>query len=722
MTSKRLFFRVMREDMRHRLWMLALSALASFLVFPIAWMIFRLNIRMETSVPEESYIWLVVWIRDFLTGDFILGGGVFAVCGALTAALTGFGFLFHKNQTDSRHSLPVKRDMLFGAGYLNGILVWMLPLTVGMALTGIMAGSFLTKYAGGFWVDSLLLGTVKRLCLLTVVFLLVYHLTLIAMMLSGNVLNTLIGMLIMGFGGVSLYCLWNMLCQAYLGTYFSVGGGKGAIYTSPLFSVIYLLGHSIDEMTDAGALLLNLAIALAMGAAAWLLYRKRPSELAEQGIGSKAVSTVFRMLVSVAAGVSGWLFFGALTDLRTGWTFFGAVLTGVLVFGILNVCFQMEFKAFFAHKLQMAAAVAAALAICLIFRGGLFGYDTYLPDKEEIAELGLYRADYNYRHVFYDRDSLDAMKLREPDAIYAFLERATQWEGSRFRGMTFYVRVTLKNGKTYYRAYNVDWKDKDVVWPLVTDEEYLRYAAMLSDDVTEGESVRIVLNRKDGLQKEIELTEEEKERFAAAYNQDILEHADAFLGAEGRLLTEIHLYVSENGGYRGQYEPLVYDFMENTVKQLQQMGCEEFVSLPESAKIQSLSLSLGCNVGRNVTAENLVRMAREYYLGADAAEEDGKPQEENAQGQMEGSEVSADIISVDTVAWEPSLLIADKAEIEEILRLCSYASSSRYYNVFSRQVHAVRVTGTDGRTMEFYIGEGVLPEKYILRFGELAEE
>ena len=43
MTSKNFFFKVMREDLRHKIWMLALSALGSFLMLTVAWLIWRSN-------------------------------------------------------------------------------------------------------------------------------------------------------------------------------------------------------------------------------------------------------------------------------------------------------------------------------------------------------------------------------------------------------------------------------------------------------------------------------------------------------------------------------------------------------------------------------------------------------------------------------------------------------------------------------------------------------
>ena len=39
MISKRLFLKGMREDLRHKVWMVALSLLGSFLTLPVVWLL-----------------------------------------------------------------------------------------------------------------------------------------------------------------------------------------------------------------------------------------------------------------------------------------------------------------------------------------------------------------------------------------------------------------------------------------------------------------------------------------------------------------------------------------------------------------------------------------------------------------------------------------------------------------------------------------------------------
>lgn len=719
MTSKHLFFKVMKEDLRHRNWMLAFSALASFLLFPVAWLICRSGMDSGRLVSEAEKTLLKDTVYSFFAIYSIGAGGMLALCGALTAALAGFRFLFHKNQTDNWHSLPVKRNVLYGACYLNGILIWLLPLIAGMALSGSMAGSFAAKCTGEAALGEILWMVTNNVCLLTVFFLLAYNLTLVAVMLCGNVLNTLISMLIMGVGAVSIYGLGVGLCQAYLETYSPMSaGGQWAVYISPLVSAMVLLVEGSQNLKEGlDLLLINLAVAFALGVCAWLLYRKRPSELAEQGIRSRLASAVFKLVTSVAAGVGGWMFFCAITGMEAGiaWGVFGAVLTGALSFGVLDICFQMEFRAFFAHKLQMAAAVAASLFICLVFYGGLSGYDTYLPDKEDIAEIGVYESSLSNRYYSAMANPLASIKIRDKDAAYAFLERVTQWDEAWGRAMRVSVRVTLESGKTYYRSYDVSVEDKDVLWPLVTSEEYLEYSFMLGAETQEQAVVTLCRNGSESGERK--LTQEERERLFAAYNQDVLENADALLTGSGRLLVrgEVDI-IDENADSFQSYRMDVYDFMENTIEALRRMGYGEYLTVPEAEEIQYVKLFLNRYADKNATAEELINAAGEYYGVYEEVQETKDIRDLSVAGET----AAVGYAETQDVSAETAVLITDRAEIEELLSVLSYAYNYRGDNIFSPDFIFAEMTGTDGEAIECYVRRGDLPVKYIYRFGQLS--
>ena len=65
MMSKHSFFKMMKEDMRHKTWMLALSGLGHFLMILVAWLIWRgnmgkyliLRILKLGILPEITPLW-----------------------------------------------------------------------------------------------------------------------------------------------------------------------------------------------------------------------------------------------------------------------------------------------------------------------------------------------------------------------------------------------------------------------------------------------------------------------------------------------------------------------------------------------------------------------------------------------------------------------------------------------------------------------------------------
>ena len=310
MTSKHLFFKAMREDLRHRSWMLALSVLGSLLTLPVTWLLVINNVSgmspdLLSSTAERADYFLGIAL-DFwrTTANFL--GGMFIIAGALVAALAGFRFIFHKNQVDTWHSLPIKRGTLFWVCYVNGCLVWLLPMLAGTVLAAALSGGMVLGAAGGSM--RCLYEVVKAAAVTfgvwTVVFLLVYHLILVAMMFSGNVLNTMVSMLVMGFGSISLYALIVLTCEYYLDTWYYFGdrGVMGAVYGSPFFSAVLLMMQWGEE-AEGFSIWINLLIAAALAACAWALYRGRPSELAEQGIRNGILTVVLRVGTTLGAGV-----------------------------------------------------------------------------------------------------------------------------------------------------------------------------------------------------------------------------------------------------------------------------------------------------------------------------------------------------------------------------------------------------------------------------------
>lgn len=763
MTSKRLFFRAMKEDLRHKMWMIALSCLGSFLAHPVIWLMAREGLKGQIamledrgfSVSEQADVLLNLYGRNT-----IMPAAAVAVAGAVIVGLFGFRFLFHSSSVDTYHSLPVKRRTLFALCYLDGFLIWLVPAALCLGAASVIAGSLLKGSGEALW-PELFRETFVCLLLASLAFLMVYNLVLTAVMLSGNILNTLVSMLMLGFGAVAAWGLFTGFLQIYMETFrYRQTGLEPVLYASPLLSAPTAVnmffdyvgrGESVLEHPDMLRVLgINLAVTAALGICAWLLYRRRDSEQAGQGIRSRAVSAVMRTAGGMGSGMCGWMFFSQLSETSSSvWGIFGAVLAGTLAFGVLDIVFHMEFGAFFAHKGQMAVTLAALLLLCMSFDGDWFGFDTRLPEKEEIESVGIFHEDYANRPFYSSFDSeaypLERVRLQDMEKVYPFLERvaARQEEPDFLKSvpcLQFAVKVTLKNGRSYYRNYSLPEEDMETVLPLLTDEAYLRQIYLLDTDLWKGKEARLILARGDSRLDTTKTDPEVLRSVAQAYNQDLLEDPEGVITGKGRLLAWLQIPPLDQAVLD------IYDSMERTVEALRQAGFGEWVETPEVSETASLRLGLERGYGAGAgTAEELVLAARLTY-GVPGEETRESLEEKYRAMEEERGEIIyydseydeeiyddyygieySDGVHKDAVSGRvypgeegsAGVYITDPEEIAELLPLVSYTLPGRGTGLFQKEFIRISLTDADGKKYPAYLREGQLPEKYIYRFENL---
>lgn len=723
MTSKRFFFKVMQEDLRHKVWMAALSALGSFLMITVVWLIWWSNqagyrelaelrdTRFELDIKAFVIGETIVFFHDFVT----VMGGLVAIAGGVIAGLFGFRYVYHKNMVDVYHSLPIKRDLLFGAGFLNGFLIWFVPFLISYLPTVILAGGFIRGLGGSGQDIRQLVGTaVLSVAVLATVFLLVYGLVLTAVMLSGNILNTLVAMMTLGFGVISLSGILYAFFAFYMDRFYGSWNWQGAIHASPLFAACNLLYRRMENDTGVGGILaLDLGIAVLLCCCAWLLYRKRASELAEHGIRNRAAGLFMKIVAGIVAGMGGWLLFMLFTaKITVFWGIFGMVLAGGLCTGVLGIIFDMDFKAFFAHKRQMVAILAATLLLCTAFHQDWPGYDDYLPPKEKIAQIALGVAgEFSNRYIAdkSEQSPLQNMQYEDADTIYAYLESAM---GER-TGITVPTKVTLRSGRSYYRYYWLDRGARELLWPLVTSESYLRAAFCIEGEMIQ-DCEEFDLRRGSG-EETFRLKDYAKGTFEGimeAYNRDVLEDPSGVFAEKGRRLVGMYFGIKAADGRSARVSISVYDTMEHTVAALEKAGFGEWVSEADPGEIVSVTLKIPGG-SEEQTKEERIAAAREYYgVQGEAGTSEADPADVK---DLQESAPTTEDVKYDTMT---GLEITDRAEIDELCALMDYAEPCRSDRMFRDDSIEILCTDREGNQRRLYLPQGALPEKYILRFGD----
>ena len=408
MTSGSLYFKLLKEDFRRRLWAIALVFLAFFFTLPIG-----LALNMENAANSNYYRYndyepfiqdgtmtdlqykarLLELKTEVVLNGVEYGNGMIAflmITAAVVIGVSSFAYLHNKKKVDFYHSIPVRREALFGAQFSGGIFMvgaaygFNLLLLTGVALSyGVPAGRILGAMAGGWALNMLY-------------YALMYSTAVAAMMMTGNIVVGVLGTGVFFFllPGIMLLLCW------YCGTFFVTTARYlwssdqspfmwGVRYLSPFSVYINSFGWKMNELSKHVPELICTVLAfLAVTTLDLGLYRKRPSEAAGKAMAFKKSMPPIRILLVLGIGLAGGMFFWSLQS-RLRWGLFGTIVSVVLTHCIVEIIYHFDFKKMFSHRLQLGLCLAAGILVFLSFRYDWYGYDSYIPSKEKVVSASL---------------------------------------------------------------------------------------------------------------------------------------------------------------------------------------------------------------------------------------------------------------------------------------------------------------------------------------------
>lgn len=454
MTSKNLFFKLMREDARRRLWSIALLALLFFFTLPVAAeIIFQTT---QTDVDKLPYFSSVLLLNPFVS--FI------TVCAGIILGLSGFAYAHSRSKVDFYHSLPVRREVLFSAIYCSGLLIYACTQLLNVVLCLLLGiihrlplGPLLTTAAQGFGLQLLY-------------FLLIYSFSVLAAMLTGHLVVSMLA--------CATLLLYGPICRgllmAYMSTFFrtfyepTISPLYSLRHTSPLFSMIYDHTRDVTAITWTHVAGL-LAVAIITLVLCGLLYLRRPSEAAGRALVFPITRPIIDFLLTIPGALGFGLFFKAITmEHGAAWLAFGVITGCILSHCILRIIFDFDFKSAMQGKGVFAVCLVLSGAIATAFFLDLTGYDRYIPDKDKTASVSILFDDVRY-YTSYKRSEiypltqpsyiLKQMSLDNKDqafyAISQFVAMQNSTDTPGYAGYCFTVHYTLQNGRQVYRQYRL---------------------------------------------------------------------------------------------------------------------------------------------------------------------------------------------------------------------------------------------------------------------------
>lgn len=534
MTSKNLFYKLQKEDLKRRIWTIALSVLAFFLFLTVVLAISIGNFDTSHETREQiiDNIARLIGPRSVLVSFITIAAGI--ICG-----LSSFFYLHSRKKVDLFHSIPVRREVLFAVNYLNGVLIYLVPYIINIVLC------FIILQINGYMSAGLFVSVLMAVGINLLFYCLIYTLAIAAVMLTGNFIVSCLGTAVFLVYGPVLMGIKIMYYQEFFKTYAGDRADSTILkFLSPIGSYLDIadLRSFGNYQVDFGSILKTVLVTVLLILFSLLLYKKRPSEAAGRAMAFSVSKPVIKFLLVIPTALAGGIIFRQIAaDDSTGWFIFGLVFAFIVSCGIIEIIYNFDIRSVFDHKRHMLISGGVVAVIVCVFQFDLFRYDQYIPDKNKIESMSVSISGldnnldyleqnpggYGYTYINSDTYQLKHMELTDFGAAYDLAGKGIE-DVRGYREInsedyyTFRIKYSLKNGRNVYRNYSLTLENSyDQLKDVFEKEEFKKGHYPVYN--WEAGDISYISCYNMSAAKEFSLSEEEKQEFLDIYRSELMQ-------------------------------------------------------------------------------------------------------------------------------------------------------------------------------------------------------
>lgn len=322
--------------------------------------------------------------------DMLMFGTMSAAVAGVVCAMAVFSYLYSSRSACTMHALPVRREALFTSHYLAGLSFLLLPHLAVYALTVAVEAALGCL---DLWPLTQWLLVQSGACLFF------YSFAVFCAMFTGHLVALPL------FYGILNFLAWTVINLVEGVCYEFLFGFRR--FPDQLWDVVYWLTPFIrmeqgvqtyyegsKPYLDAPSAVAVYAVLGAVFAlAALLVYRTRHIESAGDVVAVRIVRPVFRYGFAFCAGLTGGVWSAALLsqDSPAALTFW-VVLWGVIGCFAAEMLLKKSFRVLRAWKGSLCLG-AAMLVLCLGVSLDGFGFESRVPDPEQVTQVQVWGLD-----------------------------------------------------------------------------------------------------------------------------------------------------------------------------------------------------------------------------------------------------------------------------------------------------------------------------------------
>ena len=597
MTLKNSFLTDAFENMKRRNWVFWLSFLSFFCCFP-GYLVLALN-NIRSNYNEYTDGIRIIRMQEQMMGTveelFQLNGlmPVLVIGIAMLIGMQGYTYLHNKRQVDFYHSQPVSRKRRFGVLWFNGIVIFIVTYLVNILLGSVVATAF------GCMSGTILVEAIKAFLLYLLLFLGIYGISIIAVLLTGNTLVSLLAMGVLLGYEIAIRAMTTVMASSFFITF---GGGEESkifdTFLSPIVNIYkyILLGRPqsfyytqyANENYSYGKSVLGLIIlAVIFNGISFFLYLKRASESHGNSISFPKIKEILRFALLLLIGGFGMYMIYYIAGESIALGVVGAVFCIGLGHAVIQLIYEVDFRAI--HK-KWLTAVISLVTVVVVFCGYKYDwakYDSRIPKQSQVESVYLEliaEGVASNHHImlsgteiynsYYERAH---MELTDLDTIYELLEKreSVDWDTMDFSGTydTIEFIFRLKNGKTQSRRLYFKYEENmELLNEIYHMEEFqLANNQVLGENFVNDYKI-ISADYHNGIQLYESISVDMK-ALVEAYKKDVANgtYEEVYYNLPIGRITVYGIGLQDEE-YRNAWDILIYDSYKNTIELLEKTG------------------------------------------------------------------------------------------------------------------------------------------------------
>lgn len=523
MISRRSYWAKWLENIKRRGWTFVLCAAVMLLLGPVFLSVNLTGLYNGGAFGSQTSEEMDLMMRTaFVSHIGFSQIWVFpALFFAVLFAVQGFCWLYSRQKMDLYMSVPVSSVKRYVMIWGNGIVCY-----AGLSFTGLLL-CWATGAVFGVMSCYAAAQSMAAWAFQMLAFLAMYHVSLVAVMLTGNVLTALLGCAVLFSYEPAMRILYNHLKTMFYYSYCSADAERmmRLPWLSPfagtldLFErVCYRDGYLVG-VPGTGGLTWQFGIqtgllvicAASAGIFAYWLYRKRKTESYHRSVAFSPLAAVLELALLVPFGMAAGMAVAKMSGDSGIFLFGGCLLGTVCGHAMIRLVYKRELKEVLGGKAVFAVSLTAAACFLGLFRFDWTGYDSYIPASREVRAVSVslesdYSAFGNYEEPLWESGSVDMeeellekMASENTETIESVLWLAKKWrdkgmpgtvrdfeagadtgyisegEGKNENLRRWVVCYTMQGGRKVYRRFFADMEaDQDKIDIIMKDPSYQR--------------------------------------------------------------------------------------------------------------------------------------------------------------------------------------------------------------------------------------------------------